>query len=250
MCGRYALHTSPEVIALMHGLKTACAWEPRYNIAPTQFAPIVRLRPVEGAVDGRGSVRELAIAKWGLIPSWAKDPSMGARMNNARAETVAEKPAFRAAFKRRRCLIPVDGWYEWKEEGGRKQPYFLHLGENELASLAGVWEEWISPDGSPVESYAVITTEANEDAAQVHDRMPVIVEPAQCPLWLEGDTKEAGSLLRPLERGKLRFHKVDRRMSSARVDDAACMAPSISPAPDEPASKDDSPKGWKQESLL
>lgn len=249
MCGRYALHTSPEVIALLHGVQAACAWAPRYNIAPTQFAPIVRLRPVEGAVDGRGSTREMAIAKWGLIPGWAKDPGMGARMNNARAETVAEKPAFRAAFKRRRCLIPVDGWYEWKEEGGRKQPYFLHVGDNEVSSLAGLWEEWISPDGSPVESFAVITTEANEDAAKVHDRMPVIIEAAQFPLWLEGDVKDVATLLRPLQQGKVRFHKVDRRMSSARVDDASCMAPSNEQPASGPAEKLPA-EPWKQGSLL
>ena len=218
MCGRYALHSSPEVIALQFGLQAAGAWPPRYNIAPTQLAPIVRAAAKGG--------REMAIARWGLIPSWAKDMTMGARMNNARAETVAEKPAFRAAFRRRRCLVPVDGWFEWKEEGGRKQPYFLHLREGGLAGLAGLWEEWISPDGSPVESYAIVTTDASQDAAQVHDRMPVIVARAQQALWLEGDVKEAGALLEALAPGKLVFHKVDRRMSSARVDDAQCIAPS------------------------
>jgi putative SOS response-associated peptidase YedK len=215
MCGRYALHSSPEVIALQFGLQSTPSWPPRYNIAPTQLAPIVRM-------TGPGR-REMAIARWGLIPSWAKDMAMGAKMNNARAETVAEKPAFRAAFRRRRCLIPVDGWFEWKEEGGRKQPYFIYLRETGLAGLAGLWEEWISPDGSPIESYAVVTTEANADAAKIHDRMPVIVAPAQQSLWLEGDVKEASQMLRPLESGKLLFHKVDRRMSAARVDDARCI---------------------------
>jgi len=217
MCGRYALHSSPEVIALQFGLRAAPAWPPRYNIAPTQLAPIVRMA-------GKGG-REMAIARWGLIPSWAKDMAMGARMNNARAETVADKPAFRAAYRRRRCLVPADGWYEWKQEGGRKQPYFMHLREGGLAGLAALWEEWISPDGSPIESYAVLTTDASVDAAQVHERMPVIVTREQQSLWLEGEAKEAGSLLRPLEAGKLAFHRVDRRMSVARVDDAQCIEP-------------------------
>jgi len=228
MCGRYALHSSPEVVALQFGLAGAPAWSPRYNIAPTQFAPIVRV------MAGGTRARELAIARWGLIPSWAKDMAMGAKMNNARAETVAEKPAFRAAFRRRRCLVPVDGWYEWKEEGGRKQPYFIHLREGGLAGMAGVWEEWISPDGSPVESYAVVTTDANEEAAQVHDRMPVIVAPEQQSLWLEGEPREAAGLLRPLVKGKLAFHKVDRRMSGARVDDAKCIEPVGDEQVDEP----------------
>ena len=217
MCGRYALHSSPEVIALQFGLQAAPAWSARYNLAPTQMAPIVRTAPRGG--------REVALARWGLIPPWARDVAMGARMNNARAETVAEKPAFRAAFRRRRCLVPVDGWYEWKTEDGRKQPYFLHLREGDLAALAGLWEEWIFPDGSPIESYAVVTTEANAEAAAVHDRMPVIIAWEQQALWLEGQVKEAGALLRPLEAGKLAYHKVDRRMSSARVDDMQCIEP-------------------------
>jgi putative SOS response-associated peptidase YedK len=215
MCGRYALHSSPEVIALQFGLPSTPSWPPRYNIAPTSLAPVVRIAAKGG--------REMAIARWGLIPSWAKDMTIGAKMNNARAETVAEKPAFRAAFRRRRCLIPVDGWYEWKEEGGRKQPYYIYLREQGLAGVAGLWEEWISPDGSPIETYAVVTTDANADAARIHDRMPVIVPPAQQSLWLEGEVKEASRLLVPLEPGKLLFHKVDRRMSAARVDDAQCI---------------------------
>lgn len=227
MCGRYALYASPEEIARQFALQSVPSWPPRYNIAPTQLAPIVRI--------AAGGTREMAIVRWGLIPSWAKDMSLGAKMNNARAETVAEKPAFRAAYRRRRCLIPVDGWYEWKEEGGRKQPYYIHLEEPGIAGLAGLWEEWISPDGSPIESFAVITTDANVDAAKVHDRMPVVVEPAQQPLWLQGELKDVAGLLRPLAPGKLAFHKVDRRMSAARVDDAKCIevAAEEGPAPAE-----------------
>lgn len=215
MCGRYALHSTPEVIALQFGLQSTPSWPPRYNIAPTQLAPIVRI-----AAGGR---REMAIARWGLIPSWAKDMAMGAKMNNARAETVAEKPAFRAAFRRRRCLIPVDGWYEWRQEGGRKQPYFIYPQNRGVCGLAGLWEEWISPDGSPIESYAVVTTDADTTTGKIHDRMPVVIAPAQHSLWLEGEPRQASSLLRALEPGKLIFHKVDRRMSAARVDDAKCV---------------------------
>ena len=215
MCGRYALHSTPEVIALQFGLHSTPSWPPRYNIAPTQLAPIVRI--------AAGGGREMAIARWGLIPSWAKDMAMGAKMNNARAETVAEKPAFRAAFRRRRCLIPVDGWYEWRQEGGRKQPYFIYPQNRGVCGLAGLWEEWISPDGSPIESYAVVTTDADTTTGKIHDRMPVVIAPAQHSLWLEGEPRQASSLLRALEPGKLIFHKVDRRMSAARVDDAKCV---------------------------
>ena len=168
MCGRYALHSNPEVVALLFGLSEVPAYQPRYNIAPTTQVLVVR----EGGA---------AMVKWGLVPRWAKDPSMGARMNNARAETVAEKPSFREAYRKRRCLIPANGFYEWKLEDGRKQPYYVYPSGGALFAFAGLWEQW-----HDLQTCAVITTEANDKMAAVHERMPVIVSPAEYAAWLAG----------------------------------------------------------------
>ena len=220
MCGRFALNVTPAEMEKLFGYDERPNFPPRDNIAPTDPIAVVTFE------NGK---RHFRLMRWGLLPAWLKEPDGFPTLFNARGETIETKPAFRAAYRRRRCLIPVDGWYEWKEEGGRKQPYYIHLADPGIAGLAGLWEEWISPDGSPIESFAVITTDANEDAAKVHDRMPVIIEAAQFPLWLEGDAKDVATLLRPLQQGKVRFHKVDRRMSSARVDDArrAFLRPGI-----------------------
>ena len=228
MCGRYALHSHPDVVALQFGLgllpaAALAAMVPRYNIAPTQDAPIVRFDPERG--------RELVVARWGLVPTWAKDASMGAKLINARAETVAEKPSFRSAWRKRRCLVPADGWYEWNEEGGRRQPWYLYPLDGKPAALAGIWEQWHAPDGGMLETYSLITTEPNADAAQVHDRMPVVVDPSQFPLWLEGSAEQAAPLLRAMPVGRIGFHRVDRRMSSGRVDDAQCIVPVGAPEP-------------------
>jgi putative SOS response-associated peptidase YedK len=168
MCGRYSLHSNPDVIALMFGLSEIPAHQPRYNIAPAAQVLIIRQN-------------EAAMVRWGLVPRWAKDPSMGARMNNARAETVAEKPSFREAYRKRRCLIPANGFYEWKSESGRKQPYYIYPSSGELFSFAGLWEQW-----HDLQTCAIITTDANEKMAAVHERMPVIVSPAEYSAWLAG----------------------------------------------------------------
>jgi len=213
MCGRYALHAHPDVVALQFGLGAAPDFKPRFNIAPTQEAPVVRL--------GAGQKRELALLRWGLIPAWSKDPSIGGRMINARAETVSEKPAFRNAYRRRRCLVPANGYYEWKVEGGRKQPYYLRSAGGDLLAMAGLWEHWRSADGQLVESYAIVTTEATGVAKQIHDRMPVVLAPPDYEAWLTGP--DPGSLLRPPGQVVFSTHRVSTRVNSPRFNDAQCI---------------------------
>jgi len=214
MCGRYSLHAHPDVIALQFGLVATPQLKPRYNIAPTQQAPVVRV-----AADRK---RELALLRWGLIPSWSKDPAIGARMINARAESVAAKPSFRNAFRHRRCLLPADGYYEWKLEGGRKQPYFLRFESGEPFAMAGLWEQWRSPEGKLIETYAVVTTEAAGTASQVHDdRMPVVLAQPEYEAWLCGP--DPGGLLRPWSGAAFSVLRVSRRVNSPRFDDPQCL---------------------------
>lgn len=213
MCGRYALHSHPDVVALQFGLSAPPNWKPRYNIAPTQQAPVVR-------IDSRNQ-RELALLRWGLIPAWSKDASIGAHMINARAETVASKPAFRSAFRRHRCLVPADGYYEWKGEAGRKQPYLLRPAGDGPFAMAGLWEQWHAPDGGVVESFAIITTNAPEAVRTVHDRMPVIVSAADYEAWLHSPD---AALLQPLPGTQFAIRPVSRVVNNARIDDERCIA--------------------------
>src|SRR5947209_13713856 len=168
MCGRFTLRTPKERIKREFQLKVEPFVEARYNIAPTQNVLAVRQ-----STDGREAVE----LKWGLIPSWAKDASMGARLINARSETVTEKPSFREAFKRRRVIIPADGIYEWRRAGGSKQPYFFHMRDDRVFGFAGLWDKWRDEEGEVIESCTILTTEANEVFRAVHDRMPVILHP-------------------------------------------------------------------------
>ena len=213
MCGRYALHTQPEVAALAFGLSQVPAYAPRYNIAPT--AKVLVVRAPEGALGVRD--REAALVRWGLVPRWAKDPSIGAKMNNARAETVAEKPSFREAYRKRRCLIPANGFFEWKSEGGRKQPYYVFPASGELFAFAGLWEQW-----KDLQTCAIITTAANQPMAAVHERMPVIVAAGDYGSWLGG----ADGLLRPCPAAAIEIRKVGRAVNSARNDSPALLEPS------------------------
>jgi putative SOS response-associated peptidase YedK len=170
--------------------------EPRYNIAPTQQVAAVRATADAGQ-------RELVPLKWGLIPSWAKDPKIASSLINARAETVATKPAFRSAFKRRRCLILADGFYEWTGKPGKKQPWLFHYGNDRPFAFAGLWEHWKPPEGEPIESCTIVTTAANEFASKYHDRMPVIIDGGDYTRWLDpaADTADLLPLLdtRPVE---------------------------------------------------
>ena len=208
MCGRYSLHASPQVVALQFGLASVADFQPRYNIAPT--AQVLILRD-----------REAAMVRWGLVPRWAKEPSIGARMNNARAETVAHKPSFREAYRKRRCLIPANGFYEWRAEGGRKQPYYVIPSRNDLFAFAGLWERWHGPNGA-LETCAIITTSANAKMQAVHDRMPVILAPEHYREWLAGGE----GLLQSCPDDAIEIRKVGRAVNVARNDSPALIEPS------------------------
>ena len=207
MCGRYSLHSNPDVIALLFGLSEVPAYQPRYNIAPTAQVLIIRRN-------------EAAMVRWGLVPRWAKDPSVGAKMNNARAETVAEKPSFREAYRQRRCLIPANGFYEWKLENGLKQPYYIYPSSGDLFAFAGLWESWSSPQQT-IETCAIITTDANEKMAEVHERMPVIVSPAEYSAWLAGED----GLLRPAPDASIQIRRVSRAVNNARNEEPGLIKP-------------------------
>ncbi|MEX2352556.1 MAG: SOS response-associated peptidase [Gammaproteobacteria bacterium] len=199
MCGRFSLWSDKNKILGHYGLSDAPDFTSSYNIPPSFDIPIVRDR--EG--------RELVNVHWGFIPHWAKDKKL--QPINARADTVAKKPMFRDAFKHRRCLIPANGYFEWKVENGRKQPYFIKVKDAELFSFAGIWSHWDSPDKT-IESCAIITTDANPDTAKIHDRMPVIINPEDYDLWL---TEGGEDLLRPYP-GKMDAWLVSTRVNSPK----------------------------------
>lgn len=186
MCGRFTLTANPTVVQDMFSLSSVPEHlEPRYNVAPTQ--------PV--AVITNEDASELTYHRWGLVPSWAKDITIGNKLINARAETAHEKPSFRAAFKRRRCLIPTSGFYEWQKMGGAKAPHYIYL-ENEPAfAFAGLWEVWYSPEGDQLRTCTILTTSANEMMSSLHDRMPVILKPEDYALWLSSGELEVEELL-------------------------------------------------------
>jgi len=171
MCGRYRLSRRKQLVEeYFDTVSDEPDSTPRYNIAPTQPVPVIRQHPWE-------PVRQLSLMKWGLIPSWSKDPSAAAKMISARSETAGTKPAFRDALKSRRCLIPADGFYEWKRDGKAKQPYCFEVNEGELFAFAGLWDRWKSPDGNWIKTCSILTTTPNAVASGVHDRMPVILDP-------------------------------------------------------------------------
>lgn len=207
MCGRFAFYSPSEATAALFGASGSLEMKPRYNIAPTQDIAAIR-------IDEAGN-RELAAFRWGLIPFWAKDPSIGSRMINARAETVAEKPAFRAAYRRRRCLVLADGFYEWHKEDDGKTPYFVALANDEPFAFAGLWEHWESKeDDKSVQSATLLTAAANDFMASLHHRMPVILEPETAGRWLDGDDDVIDFALG--HGPKLKAWPVDRRVNNPR----------------------------------
>ncbi len=224
MCGRFTakltwrqLHdlyeiTAPEPRQDEHDLK------PRYNVAPTDVMPVCRLT--------RQGQREITMLKWGLIPFWATDPKMGYRTINARAETVATAPAFREAFKRRRCLVPASGFYEWRKRAGvGKQPYLIQMRDGAAFSFAGLWERW-DKGQAPVETFTIITAAANLLVAQLHNRMPVILDPKDYDAWLiAGDTAIPLALLQPFPSQLMTAHAVSKRVNNVINDDAALQEP-------------------------
>lgn len=217
MCGRYTLAVSPAQLAARFGV-APLELQPRYNIAPTQPAPVVRLGD-----DGR----EMTLLRWGLIPSWANDASIGARLINARSETVLEKPAFRTAFRRRRCLIPASGFYEWQATAAGKQPFYITSVDGEPMAFAGLWEQWRAPDGALLESYTILTTAANAVVAPIHDRMPVILPPDLDALWLDpaADVSRLHALCLNPPPVALRAYPVSRAVNQVRNDNEELIQP-------------------------
>jgi putative SOS response-associated peptidase YedK len=226
MCGRYVITSAPEAIRALFRYVEQPNFPPRYNIAPTQPIPIVRL--------GDGA-RHFALVHWGLIPSWVKDPREFALLINARGDTVNVKPAFRNAMRRRRCLIPADGFYEWRESGsGRKQPYFIGARAGGPFAFAGLWECWTGPNGEEMEGAAIVTTEANRTLRPIHPRMPVILPPAAFDLWLDCTTVDAATaaaLIAPAPDGLLEAYPVSTAVNRAEHDRPNLIEPlSSSPA--------------------
>jgi putative SOS response-associated peptidase YedK len=218
MCGRFTLRTDLRHLETTFDFDGGPDHSPRFNIAPTQDVAAVRR-------NQEADQRELVFLHWGLIPSWADDPKIGNRMINARAETVAEKPAFRSAFTKRRCLVVADGFYEWQKVGGKKQPYFIHRQDDEPFAFAGLWEFW-KGDGEEIQSCTLITTEANALMEPIHDRMPVILSPEDYPIWLDAEFKDKESLkglLRPCDPALLEAYPVTTLVNNPRNDLAKCI---------------------------
>jgi putative SOS response-associated peptidase YedK len=217
MCGRTTLIASAELVARWLGLDVK-GWTPRYNLCPGEDLLVVRL--------SRDGEPEAVPMRWGLVPYWATDPRIAYQCINARAETVATKPAFRDAFRRRRCLIVVDGWYEWGTlPGRRKQPCAIRMPDGAPFAFAGLWETWRQPDGGRLATCTIVTTDANDATQHLHHRMPVVLSPSMFPVWLEPQTPVAAlhAMLRPYD-GTLDVFPVSTMVNSSRVDDAQCLA--------------------------
>src|SRR2546422_685407 len=212
MCGRYTLMTPVEQLSELFQFPEIITLKPRYNIAPSQSVAVVRRLPDD-------TDRKLAMLRWGLIPAWVKDPAKARQPINAKSETVAELPTFRSAFRKRRCLIPADGFYEWKQEGGRKQPVYIRMKDREPFAFAGLWERWVGEEDDFIESCTILTTEPNELLEPIHNRMPVILAPNDYDLWLDPDEQEVSRLkplLRPYSPNEMTYYPVNLRVNNPR----------------------------------
>jgi putative SOS response-associated peptidase YedK len=227
MCSRYFLDADGNIIAFTFRVPPNDRLRKRFNIAPTQDAPVVR-------VDREGN-RELATMRWGLIPYWAKDLRIGTTMINARSEGIESKPAFREAMKSRRCIVPATGFFEWQGEPGRKQPYAITVTAMPLFAFAGLWERWKPAEGEPVETFTIITTDANEAVARIHDRMPVILPMDAIDTWLTGPPEAAREVLAPYP-GETALRAVSTHVSNVRNEGPECL--------------EDAPAAPKQQNLL
>jgi putative SOS response-associated peptidase YedK len=224
MCGRFTLRTPLEQLIDQFRPSSMPQQLPlRFNTAPTQNIAVLRTTDAHS--------RELTLLRWGLIPSWAKDKSIGNRMINARAETLAIKPSFRTAFKRRRCLVLTDGYFEWKKTKGKKQPYYIRMENERPFVMAGLWERWPGPQDAPLalplETCTIITVEANEETQSVHGRMPAIINERQIDPWLDTQMQDSDLLtpmLTPLTSDHLRIDPVSTHVNNARNDDPSCIA--------------------------
>lgn len=212
MCGRFTFAISPELLAEIFGVSVRTDLPCRYNIAPSQ--QILAIRTTD---EGRLAT----FLRWGLVPSWAKDPSIGSRMINARCESVHERPAFRHSIRYRRCIIPAGGFYEWRDEGGKKQPLYVRLKDNAVMAFAGIWDHWKDPEGRGVESCSILTTASNSLIQPLHDRMPVILPPDSYDIWLDPaitDPEKLKPLYRPYPDDQMEMYPVSNMVNSTRND--------------------------------
>lgn len=220
MCGRYvSARTVEELAGIFAARDDAGPLEPDYNVAPTRQAPVVTAEAGE---------RRLTTMRWGLVPPWARDPSVGRRMINARVETAAVRPAYRAALRHRRALVPADGYYEWRHEGGRAQPYYLYPEEGSVLAFAGLYEVWCPPGGEPLRTFTILTTQAPDDLGVIHPRAPLTVPPQCWQTWLEPTGQPPGQLLDRLLAavpGRLRAHPVDPGVGNVRARGPALIRP-------------------------
>jgi putative SOS response-associated peptidase YedK len=220
MCGRFTLSTPAEQVAATFAVADPPPLTPRYNVAPSQVIAVVGLK-------ADGTRRGLALLRWGLVPSWATDPNAGPRPINARAETILSKPTFREPFRRRRCLIPADGFYEWRKSGTRKTPCHIRLKGGGLLAFAGLWDTWSGPDEARLATCCIITVAANELVRPIHDRMPVILPPDDYDRWLSPSTPEAElvGLLRPYPADEMVVVPVGPAVNSVTNDGPECLTP-------------------------
>jgi putative SOS response-associated peptidase YedK len=236
MCGRYSITTAPEAMRRLFGYLEQPNFPPRYNVAPTQPIPIVRL------FEGK---RQYALVRWGLIPAWVKDPRGFSLLINARGESVLDKPAFRNAMKRRRCLIPADGFYEWKNEGKLRRPFYVRPKGGEPMALAGLWETWTGPNGEEMDTAVIVTTQANRMLSGLHDRMPVIVPPEAFDFWLDCDKVDplmAAALLTPAPDNLFAVYEVSAAVNKVANDTAELIEPAVNVVPEPVAPMATQPK--------
>ena len=215
MCSRYFLDADGNIIAYTFRVPVHVGIRKRFNIAPTQEAPVIRVT--------RNGDREVALPRWGLVPFWAKDLKVGTKMINARSEGVEAKPAFRDAVSQRRCVVPATGFFEWQGEPGRRQPFAITLPDQALFAFAGLWERWKPVNGEPVETFTIVTTDANEQVARIHDRMPVILPMDAIDTWLTAPPDEALKLLKPYP-GDVNLRAVGKFVSSVRNEGPECLS--------------------------
>lgn len=219
MCGRFVITSPPEALRQIFGYQEQPNFPPRYNIAPTQPIPVIIIE---------NGARHFRLMRWGLVPSWVKDPRQFALLINARSETVRDKPAFKNALRRRRCLIPADGYYEWQAAGGRKRPFFIYRHDRQPFGLAGLAETWIGPNGEEIDTVAIVTSAASPDLAVLHPRVPVAIAAEDFERWLDcrdDDAQDVMLLLVPPRQGEFAWHEVSTRVNHADNDDAKLLLP-------------------------
>ena len=217
MCGRFALARSPDEVTRLFDLDECADFTPRYNIAPTTDIPVIRRSPTNQNV--------LHLLRWGLVPHWSKDLTIGSRLINARSESLTEKPSFRSAFARRRCLIPADGFYEWDRQGSVKQPYYFADANGEMLAFGGLWESWQALDGTLLRTTCIITTDSRGEVALIHDRMPLIIRRNDVDNWLHGSVTAAQLLLKPDRFLKLRSLPVSRNVNRVAAEGLQLLKP-------------------------